>query len=107
MIRRVVINLLENAVKFSPMRSRVTIGVKPNRNDVIVFVEDAGPGIPEGYREQIFDKYMRLEVDGRSRGLGLGLAFCRLALQAHGGTIWVENNTPVGSRFIFRLPISD
>lgn len=107
MIRRVVINLLENAVKFSPMRSRVTIGVKPNRNDVIVFVEDAGPGIPEGYREQIFDKYMRLEVDGRSRGLGLGLAFCRLALQAHGGTIWVENNTPVGSRFIFRLPMSD
>jgi len=107
MIRRVVINLLENAVKFSPMHSRVIIGVKPNRNHVLVFVEDLGPGIPEGNREEIFEKYVRLEVDGRSRGLGLGLAFCHLAVQAHGGTIWVEKNMPVGSRFVFKLPMSD
>lgn len=107
MIRRVIINLLENAVKFSPMRSQISLGIRPDHEHVLVFVEDQGTGIPDGFREQIFDKFVRLEVDGRSRGLGLGLAFCRLAVQAHGGTIWVENNTPVGSRFMFKLPVTD
>lgn len=104
MIRRVLINLLENAIKFSPLRSHVTIGFKPEPDGVLAFVEDQGPGIPEGAMGRIFDKYARFDVEGKTRGLGLGLAFCRLALQAHGGTIWVENNKPTGSRFVFRLP---
>jgi len=106
MIRRVFINLLENAIKFSPLGSRITIGLKPDIGRVLVFVEDQGPGIPEIARERIFEKYVRMEIDGKSRGLGLGLAFCRLAVEAHGGTIWVENNSPVGSRFIFSLPFA-
>jgi PAS domain S-box-containing protein len=105
MIKRVLINLLENAVKYSPLCGRVTVGFKPDGESVLVFVEDQGPGIPEAARARIFMKYVRLDADRRSKGLGLGLAFCRLALQAHGGTIWVENHTPVGSRFVFRLPI--
>jgi PAS domain S-box-containing protein len=106
MIRRVLINLLENALKFSPMRSRVTIGFKPEAGSVLAFVEDQGPGIPDEARGRIFEKYVRLDVEGKTRGLGLGLAFCRLALQAHGGTIWVEENKLVGSRFVFRLPVN-
>lgn len=106
MIRRAILNLLENALKFSPPHTRITIGVKENHNQVIIFVEDQGPGIPEADRERIFDKYVRLDSAGKSRGLGLGLAFCRLAVQAHGGTIWVENVEPMGSRFVFSLPLS-
>lgn len=105
MIKRVLINLLENAIKFSPMRRPITIGVKPGHDAVLVFVEDEGPGIPEEARERIFEKYVRLEADGKARGLGLGLAFCRLAVQAHSGTIWVEKNDPAGSRFCFSLPL--
>jgi signal transduction histidine kinase len=106
MIRRVLINLLENAIKFSPLRSQIVVGVKSADGGVIVFVEDQGLGIPEEARERIFEKYVRLEVDGKSRGLGLGLSFCKLAVQAHGGTIWVESGTSAGARFVFSLPIS-
>ena len=105
MIKRVLINLLENAIKFSPLHHPITIGVKPGQESALVFVEDEGPGIPEEARDRIFEKYVRLEVDGKIRGLGLGLAFCRLAVQAHGGSIWVDKNDPVGSRFCFSLPI--
>jgi PAS domain S-box-containing protein len=106
MIRRVLINLLENAIKFSPLRSQITVGVKPVDGGAIVFVEDQGQGIPEDARERIFEKYVRLEVEGKSRGLGLGLAFCKLAVQAHGGTIWVESGVSTGARFVFSLPTS-
>jgi PAS domain S-box-containing protein len=104
MIRRVIINLLENAIKFSPLNTEVTVGIKPGRDEVIVFIEDQGPGIPETYRERIFEKYFRLDTEGKSRGLGLGLSFCQLAVQAHGGKIWVESGKPIGSRFLFSLP---
>lgn len=106
MIRRVIINLLENAARYSPPHSRVVIGINVLANEIIVFVEDQGTGIPEDARERIFEKYVRLGVDNASRGLGLGLAFCRLAVQAHGGKIWVENVHKSGSRFMFSLPYS-
>jgi PAS domain S-box-containing protein len=104
MIRRVIINLLENSAKFSPLRSRITIGAKLNGNLITLWVEDHGPGIPDEAREHIFEKFVQLRGEGSTRGLGLGLAFCRLAVQAHGGTIWVENLKDGGSRFIFTLP---
>jgi len=106
MIRRVIINLLENAARYSPPHSRVVIGINVLANEIIVFVEDQGTGIPEDARERIFEKYVRLGVDNAARGLGLGLAFCRLAVQAHGGKIWVENVHKSGSRFMFSLPYS-
>ena len=104
MIRRVIINLLENACKFSPQNARIIIGAKLNGNQITLWVEDYGPGIPLEAREHIFDKFVRLRSEGATRGLGLGLAFCRLAVQAHGGKIWVENIADGGSRFIFTLP---
>jgi NtrC-family two-component system sensor histidine kinase KinB len=68
-------------------------------------VLDMGPGIPLKYRETIFERFAQL--GGRRRGTGLGLAFCRLAVQAHGGRIWVEDNPRgQGSAFSFTLPVA-
>jgi signal transduction histidine kinase len=105
MIRRVMINLLENAVKFTPTFGEIRIGGKPEKGHILLWVEDTGSGIPADSRERIFEKFTRLEVQNAPRGIGLGLAFCRLAVQAHHGRIWVEPNSPKGSRFLFTLPV--
>jgi PAS domain S-box-containing protein len=104
MIRRVIINLLENAGKFSPMNGSIAVGGWVEDGWALLWVEDSGPGIPESARELIFEKFNRLKGENLPKGFGLGLAFCRLAVQAHGGRIWVEDRQPNGSRFIFRLP---
>ena len=105
MIRRVLTNLLENAIKFSTQGDKTAIGAKANSELVTLWVEDHGPGIPEEALERIFNKFVRLHGDGIAKGLGLGLAFCRIAVQSHGGKIWVENVSEGGSRFILTLPI--
>ena len=105
-IRRVFVNLLENAVKFSPIGSNIQIGAKKTSVHLLAWVDDQGPGIPIESRQRIFDKFVQLHHDQSIKGLGLGLAFCQLAVQAHGGTIWVENLPQGGSRFIFSLPLS-
>lgn len=105
MIRRVLINLLENAAKFTPVRGELHLACSQEEDWITLSVCDSGPGIPEDARETIFEKYSRLKADNHPKGLGLGLAFCRLAVQAHGGRIWVEGREPTGSRFVLRLPI--
>jgi PAS domain S-box-containing protein len=105
MIRRVLINLLENAAKFSPMDGKIIIGVRVAGDVAHFWVEDKGGGIPHESREIIFEKFVHLQTDRYPRGLGLGLAFCRLAVQAHGGKIWVESDIGKGSRFNFTLPL--
>jgi PAS domain S-box-containing protein len=107
MIRRVVTNLLENASKYSPQGSKIEVGARQQDNQVLVWVEDNGPGIPASEHERIFNKFTRLKTENAPKGLGLGLAYCRLALQAHGGKIWVESEVGVGSRFIFSLPVAE
>ncbi len=106
MIRRVMINLLENANKFTPMGGSITFGAKTNGKNINIWVEDNGPGIPLDMQEYVFEKFTRLKVEGAPKGVGLGLAFCRLAVQAHGGKISVESKPGHGSRFICSLPIS-
>jgi signal transduction histidine kinase len=106
MIRRVFINLLENAVKFTPNGGTIEAGCAPEGLTVSFWVQDTGPGIPPESRDRIFEKYSRLQTDRFPKGIGLGLAFCRLAVQAHGGKIWVESTAGNGSRFIFTLPAS-
>ncbi len=106
MIRRVVINLLENASKYSPQGSKIEIGARQEADQIVVWVADNGPGIPASEHERIFEKFTRLKLAGAPKGLGLGLAYCRLALQAHGGKIKLESEVGVGSRFIFSLPIA-
>lgn len=105
MIRRVVTNLLENASKYSPQGSKIVIGAQQDGDQLRLWVEDNGPGIPASEHERIFDKFTRLKTENAPKGLGLGLAYCRLAVQAHGGKIWVESEVGVGSCFIFTLPI--
>lgn len=107
MIHRVLINLLENAIKFSPQSSEIRIGARSVGAFVEMWVDDMGPGIPMADRERIFEKFTRLDVAGKRKGLGLGLAFCRLAVEGHGGRIWVEDKSDKGARFVFSLPVGD
>ena len=105
MIRRVLINLLENATKYTPVRGILKVGASLMGEYVAMYVQDNGPGIPEVDRDRIFDKFTRLKNNSSARGLGVGLAFCRLAVEGHGGKIWVEPAPEHGSKFIFTLPI--
>lgn len=106
MIRRVIINLLENAARYSPPGSKITTRIQAQAHQVVVFIEDEGTGIPEEAKERVFEKFARIDDESAVRGIGLGLAFCRLAVQAHGGKIWVENLHAGGARFAFSLPLS-
>lgn len=104
MIRRVLINLLENASKFTPNGGLLAAGARLESDHTVLFwVRDTGKGIPAEIREKIFDKFISLQSESMPRGLGLGLAFCRLAVEAHGGKIWVESQAGQGSTFYFTL----
>jgi NtrC-family two-component system sensor histidine kinase KinB len=105
MIRRVFINLLDNAVKYTPQSGAITITLKTARERLTVNVRDSGPGIPEGEQERIFNKFTRVQRDAAPQGLGLGLAFCKLAIEAHGGRIWAETTLDRGANFTFIVPI--
>jgi signal transduction histidine kinase len=69
-------------------------------------VKDTGSGIPPAEQEHIFEKYTRLKGQDNASGLGVGLAFCRLAVNGHGGRIWVESEVGKGSKFILTLPLA-
>jgi PAS domain S-box-containing protein len=105
MIRRVVINLLENASKYTPQGGKIELGAKLDGDWIQVWIQDNGPGIPFADQERIFDKFTRLRGKDAPSGFGVGLAFCRLAVQGHGGRIWVESSPGQGSRFAFTLPV--
>jgi PAS domain S-box-containing protein len=104
MIRRVLINLLENAIKYTRSGDQITVSASSTDDELLVSVADSGPGIPAEDLENIFDKFTRVSRDDRPKGLGLGLAFCRMAVEAHGGKIWVESEEGKGSAFSFTLP---
>ncbi len=106
MARRVLINIIENGIKFSPTRGQLSISVEPEESWVRFSVQDSGPGIPLEARERIFEKFVRLQTERFAKGLGLGLAFCRLAVEAHGGRIWVDSRLGQGSCFSFTLPVA-
>lgn len=106
MIRRVLINLLENGVKYTPPDSKITVGAEQQDKMVMIWVKDDGPGIPAPDRERIFEKFTRLHPKEGPKGLGLGLSFCRLAIDKHGGQIWVESSDSGGACFKFTLPVA-
>lgn len=106
MIRRVLINVLDNAVKYTGPGGRVRLSVEaPPREPVLVAVQDEGPGIAPEHHTMIFEKFARVRHENGPKGLGLGLAFCRLAVEAHGGKIWVESEVGQGATFKFTLPV--
>ena len=105
-IERVLLNLVDNALKFSPVGSEIVIRAQyEGSNFVRVDVVDRGSGIPEIHRQTIFDSFVQIKDQrGLRRGSGLGLTFCKLAIEAHGGQIWIEENKLGGSIFSFTLP---
>jgi signal transduction histidine kinase len=108
-LRRVVDNLLANALEHSPSPGTITTTVTACDEGIEIAVQDQGPGVPESFRDRIFEKFQRLEhrrsVPGSNRGLGL--TFCRLAVEAHGGTIWVDDAPGGGAVFRALLPASE
>ncbi|MCK4800632.1 MAG: GAF domain-containing protein [Anaerolineales bacterium] len=107
MIERVLINIFQNAIKFTPTNGMIEFGAKVDDNDTRFWVLDSGSGVDPDYIGRIFDKFTRMHPDERIKGLGLGLAFCRLAVEGHGGRIWVENLPKGGAMFSFTIPIAN
>lgn len=106
LFRRVLENLLENAVRHAPEDSVVRVSAGKRDAEVEVSVADAGPGVPAEMRESIFERFVQVESANQAvsrSGRGLGLSFCRLAVEAHGGRIWLEDGAP-GAVFRLRLP---
>ncbi len=106
LLLRLLENLLDNALKYSPPGGTIRVEASSPNGFLDFSVRDEGPGIPGAYRERIFEKYVQLEDSATSlarTSRGLGLVFCRLAAEAHGGRIWVEDNAPRGTAFKVRL----
>jgi len=110
LVRRVLENLVDNAIRHAPPGTRVQVKTAPLEPDrgtgVYLRVSDAGRGVPAELRERIFDRFVQADAPAAARARtnrGLGLAFCKLVAEAHGGAIWVEDATP-GASFVVRLP---
>lgn len=107
LLRRVIGNLLQNAIVHSSGHVTVRLSARRDPEGVLITVADDGPGIPPEYHELIFRKFetVKLQTAPRVRGSGLGLAFCKLAVDAHGGRIWVQSAEGQGSQFHILLPL--
>ena len=106
---QVLVNLVHNAVKFSPDGGPVTVRVRSDGDDVVAAVNDAGIGIPEGAQARIFERFYKVDrarARGEAGGTGLGLAIARHVVEQHGGRIWVESAEGAGSTFSFAIPRS-
>jgi two-component system sensor histidine kinase KdpD len=106
LIERVLVNLLENAAKYTPPGTRIGITASPSDDTVEITVWDEGPGLPPGDSETLFDKFTRGERESAVPGVGLGLAICRAIVEAHGGTIRAAPRSGGGARFTFTLPLA-
>jgi signal transduction histidine kinase len=104
LLRRVIQNLLSNALSHTPSGGEVDIAVTASHSDVRVAVTDKGPGIAPEYHKRIFEKFGQVEDQGNRTGTGLGLTFCKMVVEAHGGSIGVESEVGKGSTFWFTLP---
>ena len=105
LIERVLVNLLENAVKYTPAGTAIGVTAKQTDRTMRVEVWDDGPGLPAGQERAVFARFARGEKESVVPGVGLGLAICEAIVQAHGGKIWAENRVPHGARFVFTLPL--
>jgi two-component system, OmpR family, sensor histidine kinase KdpD len=106
LIEQVLVNLLENAVKYTPTNEAIELSAWQEKEAVCVEIADHGTGIPTGEEEHIFDKFYRLRPTTAS-GVGLGLAISRAIIEAHGGHIWVINRAEGGAEFRFTLPLGE
>jgi two-component system sensor histidine kinase KdpD len=105
LIERVLCNLLENAVKYTPPDSTITVAASVRGTDLLLCVSDNGPGLPPGSAELLFEKFTRGERESSIPGVGLGLAICRAIMAAHQGRIWAERAPQGGAAFYLSLPL--
>jgi signal transduction histidine kinase len=105
-VKQVVLNLLSNALKFTPEGGRIEVRAVPTDGAVEVSVEDTGIGIAPEDQEAVFEEFRQVGLaDKKAEGTGLGLALCRKFVELHGGRIWVKSQVGVGSTFTFTLPL--
>ncbi len=107
LIEQVLINLIDNALKYTPAESPIEVTAEDAGGAVLIEVADRGPGLPPGEERRIFEKFHRAEGGPTVRGAGLGLAICRGIVQAHGGRIWAENRPGGGVTIRFTLPVKE
>ncbi len=107
LIEQVYANLLENAAKYTPPGTCITLRAAAEAGEFLVSVEDEGPGLPPGDPEQLFAKFQRGAAEGAIGGVGLGLAICRAIVRLHGGRIWAERLPRGGTAFRFTLPLEE
>lgn len=106
---QVIVNLINNAVKYTPINSKIELQTKKINDELVLEVSDNGPGITDKAKEKIFDLFYTDEnrqVDSK-RGLGLGLSLCKSIILAHGGQIYVKDNQPNGAIIGFKLPLEE
>jgi two-component system, OmpR family, sensor histidine kinase KdpD len=107
LIEHVMINLLENAAKYSPPGSEISVSSHCADRTLRFTVTDRSPPVPSAERQRVFDKFYRLHYSRQVGGTGLGLSICKGIVEAHGGKIWVDPSPDYGNRFIFTLPVAD
>jgi len=106
-MERVFCNLLENAAKYTPTGSVITISAQRVGKDVEICVEDNGPGLPAGKEEALFAKFARGRSESTISGVGLGLSIVRAIVEAHDGTVRAEKSNAGGARFVISMPCGD
>lgn len=105
LIERVLVNVLENAAKYTPAHSPIRLEAQVIDDFLHVSIIDHGPGLPPGWEENIFEKFTRVEAESAIPGVGLGLAICRAIIESHQGKIWAKNLPEGGACFTFTLPV--
>lgn len=107
LIKRVLSNLVQNAITHAAGPVKLVLSARSDPSGILLTVADDGPGIPSEYQEIIFRKFERVRLPSapRVRSSGLGLTFCRLAVESHGGRIWVKSSAGQGSEFHIQLPL--
>jgi len=106
LIEQVLINVLDNALKYTPPGSPLSLAAWTTDGAMTVEVADQGPGLPPGEEQRVFDKFYRVQRPGAASGAGLGLTICRGIMAAHGGQIWAENRSGGGTALRFTLPLA-
>jgi len=107
LLKRVLANLVQNAITHSPVPVTLTLAARRDPAGIVISVSDTGPGIPEEYQDLVFQKFEQVRAVNapRVRSSGLGLAFCRIAVESHGGRIWLRSKEGEGSTFHILLPL--